>query len=206
MRSQLVKADANGRARVFAAGQGFRVTPSLPGASDPRYDVGNVPGQLPVSVQIDGVGELHHVANADVYFPELPFQLLDLTGCEPSSWYVVQTYTLAEGMVPAGQPARRAYRVAAAGTAVPTVAPALATDGWPVRPGTQSLTWYATAGVSCRLYVRSLAGNWVDTGVDLDFSSEFVQTRLVDAPGDRVALKASAGGMTVELDASAEVG
>lgn len=206
MRSQLVKADASGAFRVNASGSGFRIVPTLPGAAEPQFAVGNLPGQLPVRVRPNGDGDYLHVPNTDALFPAERFALLDVDGAEPSSWYCVQTFELREGVVPAGTRTRRAIRLQPAGTAVSLAAPALATEGVPVRPGFQSLTWYATGGVSCRVYVRTLAGNWVDTGVDLDFATEAVQTRFVDQPADRIALKASGGAMTAEVDASVEVG
>jgi hypothetical protein len=206
MRLNLCRADANGVFRVVQSGNGFRIAPALPAVTDARYTVDQVPGQLPLEVQLSGVGDWHHYGASDVQFPEERFTFVDVRGAEPSSWYVLQTYERGEGMVPAGKANRRAYRVAPAGTAVPTVSPTLATDGFPVRPGSQSFTIYSTAGVVSRIWVRSVAGNWKDTGIDLDFVTEPTTTRYVDAPGSRWALVASIGGMTIEVDGASEVG
>lgn len=202
MREEIVTLDATGVARdVGSLGYGFRLVPARPQGSTNR------PGSYPIKVQPDGGSKSFDLTSDDSKVFEDPFRSINITGGEAGDTWKVQIFeSRRELVLPPGQRGSVAVPVQAA-AAVPMAAPALSTDGIKVRPGTRSHTFYA-AGVAClaRLWVRSARGTWVDTGEDLDFTTNAAQVRLVYASADRVYLQASALGMTLEIDSEVEVG
>jgi hypothetical protein len=164
------------------------------------------PGSYPIRVTLDG-GRYFDVTSDDAKCIDQSFRWLSLTGGEQGdTWKVQLLETRDERVYPPGQRGSVPVTVQAP-TACPTAAPALATDGIKVRPGTRAHTFYASGTPTmAALYVRSNGGNWRDTGEVLDFGSTPVISRTVTNSGDRLALKADAVGMNIEIDAEVEVG
>lgn len=202
MREQLFNLDSTGAARdVGSSACGFRLTPARPAGGS----VTQRPGSYPVKVTLDD-GREFHVTSDESRFLEEPFRSMQVTGGEAGDGWRVQLFdTTREGAFPGSRSSVPVQVQAAA--ACPTAAPAASSDGFKVRPGTRAHTFYAGGTLTtARLWVRSAGGTWVDTGEDLDFATNPVQSRIVTNSADRVYLRAAAANMTMEIDSEVEVG
>lgn len=200
MREEIVALDSAGsRSDVGSRAFGFRVVPARDIDSTAR------PGSYPIRVTLDS-GQKFTITSDESKLLAEPFKWLQLSGGESGDVWKVQFFeTPAESIVPPGQ--RGTVAVSLQGpTACNTAAPTNSA-GFKVRPGTRAHTFYAS-GVAqlARLWVRSKAGNWYDTGDDLDFTSNLTQVRLVYASADRFQLRSAAATLLVEIDAEVEVG
>lgn len=207
MRTVTAKADSTGAFRATSGGYGFRLVAALPPISAPGYLVTNRPGRLPVMVKLNGEGEPLFTFGEARFFAER-FKFVEVTGAEDGDCYILETFEHPRELVqPLARAARQAYRLAAA-VAVATAAPALATDGYPLRPGQRKITTYFGGTLSvATLWVRQLDGTWFDTQDQADpTSGPRYDTREVAVPGDRFAWRAAAGSMTQTIEVESEVG
>lgn len=212
MRNSLAIVKADGRAEANAAGVGFRVRPAVVPKASGDYNRAARPGSYPVRVKVGGQGEALNVVNADsYYFAEKDrFGFLQVVDGDPGDvWQFDVFESRDEGQTPAGRPSRAPFELVRLGTAVPTAVPALATDGFVLRPGQRRLTVYF-AGVltTVTLWVLQLDGTWFDLNetVDPTGANPRYDTRELGVPGDRFYLRAAAGGMTMKIEVDAEVG
>lgn len=212
MRNAIVTVKADGRAEANAAGVGFRVRPAVTPKASADYARAARPGSYPVRVRIDGQGEALNVVNADsYYFAEGGrFRFLQVVDGEAGDvWQFDVFESREEGQTPAGRPARAPFELAPLGTAVPTAVPAVAGDGFLLRPGQRKITvYFAGALTTATLWVRQLDGTWFDLNESIDptGANPRFDTRELGVPGDRFYLRAAAGGMTMKIEVDAEVG
>lgn len=196
--------------------RGFRVAPGAPSKNDTAANsaVKLKPGSFPVRVRERGTGKIIPLRNSDsVYFgyefgAQQGFDLLDVENGD--CWDVHLFDGPEDGMTAAGQKARVPVRIADT-TAVPNgTPPTLATDGFPIRPGTLSLTTYFTGTPRvCTLWFRMLDGTWFATGETVDntvVGATLYDSRQLAVPGDRFAWVATGAGQTCVIEASQEVG
>lgn len=206
MRTLIVKADASGACRSTAGGFGFRILSALPSPADPGFNVNERPGRLPVTVRLDGSSEPMTCFGEGHYFPAR-FKYLDITGAESGDVYLVQIFEDPRELVmPNARSGRQAFILQAVGTSAPAADPALATDGFPLRPGQRRITTYF-GGVlgSATLWVRRLDGVWFNTADDVDPSAgPRYDTREIAVPGDRAYWRAAGAGLTFALEVESE--
>lgn len=205
MQSRFLIADATGKITRAGEGCGFAL---LPGRDAAALTVR--PGAFPVRVKTKA-GKVIEITGPHCYYfldeVDEKRQAFDVEcGADGAgeSWNVISFQDVREGVRGGAGRARITTRVQSA-AAAPTIVPVGAV-GWKVRPGTQTWTAYG-AGVLglARIWVRDLDGVWTDTLEDLDFASNPVATRLVDATG-RVYLRAAAATLTLAIDVMEEVG
>lgn len=199
MLSETVQCNANGRAAVNIGGRGFRVKRARGVGQTAR------PGSFPVVFETSGRRYLVTSAESRYLSEAERFEGGTLFG-EAGDSFVVETFVERdEGLIAVGGRGSVAVPVQAA-TAAPTAAPTLDTDGWKIRPGTLSTTFYASGVLgNATLWVRTARGVWVDTLEVLDFATAPVQTRQAIASADRVYLRAAAGTLNLEVDQECEV-
>ncbi|MFT3836733.1 MAG: hypothetical protein QM723_07035 [Myxococcaceae bacterium] len=201
--------------RAGTEGIGLRLVPAVPGPNDAGdLNIGLLPASFPIRARIyfrRSGAQVVFIPNSDAIFFDEEFTNFDLLDLNQNDAVQVQVFrTRDEDVRPSGSKTRCVSRLVAANTAVPNASPALATDGFRVRPGEQFLNFYFAgfgAGETVEIWVRSVAGNWYATGdVMTPAADGAVQVRQITVPGDRVALKASVGGRTYECDCAIEVG
>lgn len=205
------KADANGKIlnaapRCF----GFMLAPGIPSVKENAGNNVLMPGSFPVRVKPRGSGEIIGVRNSHAFYFGEEFPSFDILDCDAGDCWDVFTFdTREDGIMLASAKTLIPVRIQGA-TAVPTASPALATDGFAMRPGMKSFTayWSGTARVN-RLWVLPTAGGtWFDTGVDYDqtATTQRFDNFVIGVNGDRFAFVASGAAQSVALDANMEVG
>lgn len=209
MRADTHLASATGTITVDGDGVGFEVVPAVAADADGSVRAGS----YPITVQVIDphgaqVGRPLFIPNADAHHFAERFGGLRLAGCESGDSWLVRVFEhRGEGTQSKGTKTRRAATIAAAGTAVPTASPAASSDGFRIRPGTVGHTFiFGGTLTTAEVWQRSKAGNWKNTGDTIDATTETVAVRLNYAAADRIALKAAAGALTIEVEAIEEIG
>lgn len=211
MRSVLATVKTDGRAEVASPGVGFRLRPGAQPPNAAGYSRTQRPGSYPVHVRIDGQGEPLIVANSDsFYFPkDRPFTFLQLVSAESGELWQVDVFEHRdEGQTPSGARQRVPFELAPTGTAVPTTAPAAATDGYPLRNGQRSISTYFAGTLSvATLWVMLQDGTWFDTQDTADPSSgPRFDARDIRVSARRFAWRAASASMTMTIEVDAEHG
>lgn len=192
--------DSNGRTRVALAGQGFSVRPG-----------GSSPGYFPVTVIADSAdGEMRFVVRDSGHKPTpRPFVELRIEDAPVNSTFDVTVTAPGEtGPGASSTLTRSMQRVsAAAGDAVPQVAPAAASDGYEIAPDQTAWSFFFSGvlGNVQSIYQMDPDGNWFDTGDTIDPATETVAARQVLAPDGRIALKSVGAGTVVRVFRTLEV-
>lgn len=178
----------------------------------PHTDGTIYPGSYPVTVTPRrGGSDPIPVTGPHAYWFDTPQKGgFDISGAELGDGWLVFCFEGYNDGVSPGRPQRVTVPVQAALTAVPNADPALATDGYKVRPGTRGHNFYfgATAGGLINIWARSKGGLWVNGGTlsQIDPTQEGIAYRDVLIHADRVYLRSLNAGTTVAIDADMEIG
>lgn len=215
---RILRADSSGRILdAGGPGRALCLRPAVAPTKAGGENVGAVqmPGAFPVTVKLKGGGKAgtFPVINSDVHFfaPGDAFKGFDVVDCDASdTWEVTVWEESPAGRFSAPTKALVPVAIQDTLTAVPTAAPSLSTDGFPMRPGFKRYTlFFAGTARSHTLWVRKLDGVWFDTGIivsDQTATTERVVPMDIHVPGDRFALRASGASQTLAVEGTFEVG
>lgn len=208
MRSQFFQVESNGQKKRAGVGCGFAVLPGR--ARNMSRTI--IPGSYPLTVRNRRTGEEFAVVGPHAYYASKPgeFDVIDAdAGC---SYCFVEFDSPEEGIRIGG---RTRLEVQLTGTdavpaiAVPTAAPTLLTDGFPLYPSLRRLvTWFAGTLTTAKLWSLTPGGVWRDLDDTFDptgSGSPDYDVRDNVVPGRRFYWQAAAINMTHEIGGEVEV-
>jgi hypothetical protein len=212
MRTYGLTLDSNGQALRCGAGRGFAL---LPGYA-PGAPATSRPGSYPVNVKLRS-GQVITVVGPHAFYlgdDEAKEQRFDVTDGEAGSSWVLYCFDSPEEGVRIGGRSRVSVLMtgtpAAPTVAVPTAAPTLATDGYPMTPGMgRVVTFFQGTLSTATLYVLTAGNVWRaldDTFDPTGTGTPDYDVREIATPARRFAWVAAAANMTMEINAEVAAG
>lgn len=212
MRAFSLTLDAAGQALRCGTGRGFALLPGFP----PGAPVTSRPGSYPINVKLRS-GQVLPIVGPHAFYlgdSEPVEGRIDVTDGEPGSCWVLYAFDAPEEGVRVGGRSRASVLMtgtpAAPTVAVPTAAPTLATDGYPMTPGMgRVVTFFQGTLSTATLYVLTAGNVW--RALDDTFDPTGVGTpdydvREIATPARRFAWVAGAANMTMEINAEVQAG
>jgi hypothetical protein len=200
---------ANSSGVVVNAGPscwGFMLAPGVPSRNEGQNSaLKQIPGSFPVRVRFRGSKEELPVRNSQSFYFDKPCPEFDIIDCDSGDvWDVYVFDSRNDGIMRSGNRVKVPVRVSDA-VALPAADPALATDGFPLRPNLTKFTVYFSGVARVNtMWVRQLDGTWFNMGDTYDAAAQNYATFDIGVPGDRWILRPAGGTQTVVVEGAFE--